>query len=424
VKYWGILGGAFLGALLASCGRSETATPVSLVPYGDLHGAQRLGNLKVLYDFKGGADGEFGTGGLIADASGNLFGTTANGGSQNSLCNGFGGCGTVYELMKSGKRYRERVLYRFQGAPDGNFPQYETLLADANGVLYGTTYIGGTGPGSQGLGAVFELTPSGRGYSEKIIYSFGSNDGGGGPLSGVISDARGNLYGTASGGPLYGNGEVYKLVPSGSSYKRKVLYAFQNNGNDGNQPWGALVRGRHGVLYGTTSAGGAYGFGTIFSLIPAQNKYTERVIYGFGTNANDGKYPLTGLSFDGRNTFYGTTSQGGATGNGTVFKLSSSRESTLYNFGAAPDGSSPESPLLLRRGELYGTTFYGGSAHLGTIYQLSLTGSEKILYSFDCGSTGVYPYAGVIADKLGHLFGATSGGCSTTRYLGAVFELH
>lgn len=435
-RYFAIcLGACFSGALLAACGANRgfspptSVAPVSALPQ-ELHRSTPSGgaSIRVLYDFSGGTDGGGPAGGLIADGNGNYYGTTNIGGAFNSFCNAYDGCGTVYELARLGKHYAEKALYAFQGPPDGVGPYSENLISDETGALYGTTYGGGdTACGSgYGCGTVFKLTHAGTAYTESILYSFAGSDGGGGPLFGLISDARGNLYGTTSGGTNYADGAVYELKRAGSSYSEHVLHVFQNDGSDGIQPSCALILDARGALYGTTTAGGAYSFGTVFKLTPSHGTYLESVLYSFGSRANDGESPWAGLLAGANGVLYGTTGQGGTTGNGTVFRLTGSRrsytESALYSFHGS-DGSFPQSPLILRHGAIYGTTFFGGAAGIGVVFKVSLTGSEKVLHSFGCGSDNGYPYAGLLPDARGNLLGTSSGGCSSSGAHGAVFEL-
>lgn len=419
-----ILGACSAGGSLQSPQSGMEAMPKLAAPQSARAPVAPRGlNDQILYSFEHGAGGDFpNDGGLVANDRGDLFGTTGAGGSYDSYCDGLQGCGTVFELVRSGKRYAEKVLWAFAGPPDGSNPYDMTLLRDRTGALFGTTILGGT----TGLGTVFALTPGGNSYTERVMYSFTANDGGGGPAGGVVSDARGNLYGTTAGfiSSLPRNGVVYELPATGGE---KVLYAFQNNGSDGTSPYGALVIGRDGSLFGTTSGGGTYGFGTIFKLSRSGSSYHERVLYSFGSNANDGKIPLAGLVADGRGALYGTTVEGGSAsgyGGGTVFELTKSgrayKERILYAFGQPPDGAAPQSTLTLKRGYLYGTTFSGGADSLGTVFRISRTGVEKILHSFAGGDDGAFPEGSVLPGESNRFFGTTvQGGDPTCTGSGA-----
>ncbi len=205
----------------------------------------------ILYSFQGGSDGADPFGRLIADTNGNLYGTTSAGGI------GSPGNGTVFELTPSGSGYLESVLYKFAGGADGSQP-CAGLIADASGNLYGTTIAGGAGNGT-----VFELT----GSTEKVLYSFKGGDGAT-PYAGLLANtATGAFYGTTYAGGAYGKGTIFELTPSGSGYAESVLYSFKG-GTDGAQPAGAPIADLSGTLYGTTQVGGKRKDGTVYKLTP------------------------------------------------------------------------------------------------------------------------------------------------------------
>ena len=252
----------------------------------------------MLYSFTG-SDGSEPFAGLIADSSGNLYGTTQSGGAS-------GGHGVVFKLSPSGT---ETVLHTFTGGSDGGIPR-AGLIADTGGNLYGTT----AGGGASNAGTVFKLSPSG---TETVLYSFTGSDGSG-PFAGLIADSSGNLYGTTqSGGASGGHGVVFKLSPGGTE---TVLYSF-TGGSDGGTPRAGLIADSSGNLYGTTQFGGpgcgGVGCGVVFKLSPSG---TETVLYSF--TGSDGSGPFPGLIADSSGNLYGTTLSGGASGgHGVVFKL-------------------------------------------------------------------------------------------------------
>jgi len=420
---------------------------------------------------------------LIADASGNLYGTTNGGGSTNSSdCNvGSCGYGTVFKLTPSGSGFTKTVLYNFCSQPnctDGANP-YAGVIEDAAGNFYGTTYNGG----ANGGGTVFKLTPSGNGYTESVLYNFCSESQGStactdgvNPQAGVIEDSSGNLYGTTNlGGTgvtlvngVFAYGTVFMLSPSGSGYNYTVLYNFCPPGGttfctDGAAPNATLVEDAAGNLYGTTVLGGTgthalecagLGCGTVFKLSPNSGSYVETVLYSFcsqgGSNCTDGGYPYTApLIEDAFGNFYGTTSSGGVNscdtpGCGTVFKLApngdgSYTESILHSFDYT-DGASPNAGLIEdAAGNLYGTTSYGGTGlswqcagcSSGTVFELSPSGNsytETVLYNFcSQGGTqctdGAVPVAGVIQDASGNLYGTTEFGGVNGIDWGTIFKL-
>jgi uncharacterized repeat protein (TIGR03803 family) len=284
------------------------------------------GTETVLYSFtggNGGTDGGFPTAGLLRDAAGNLYGTTFYGGSGNCL-DPFvliGGCGVVFKLSAMGT---ETVLYSFAGPPDGQYP-VAGLIPDAAGNLYGTTEFGGVYNGycekpnphnAYTCGVVFKLSPSG---TETVLHTFaGYPTDGGNPYAGLLRDAAGNLYGTTLNGGADGSGVVFKLSPTGTE---TLLHTF--TGPDGARPSAGLIKDTLGNLYGTTIGGGAHGQGVVFELIrcsSAPSGYEFKVLHSF-TGGDDGAYPWSGLVRDGAGNLYGTTSRGGASGNGVVFRL-------------------------------------------------------------------------------------------------------
>jgi uncharacterized repeat protein (TIGR03803 family) len=249
---------------------------------------------------------------------------------------------------------------------------------DTAGNLYGTTQNGGSGGGcSFGCGTVFKLAPAGN---ETVLHSFtGSPGDGGRPVAGLIMDTAGNLYGTtAEGGsgtctvingvPVSGCGTVFKLDPAGNE---TVLHSF-TGGSDGIQALAALIMDQAGNLYGTTELGGSFGFGTVFKLDPSGN---ETVLHTF-TGGNDGATPFfAGLIMDTAGNLYGTTFNGGASGYGTVFELDTAgNETVLHSFTGSPgDGASPPAALIMdKAGNLYGTTLIGGASGFGTVFKLTV----------------------------------------------------
>ncbi|MFZ0684142.1 MAG: choice-of-anchor tandem repeat GloVer-containing protein [Terriglobales bacterium] len=349
--------------------------------------------LTTLYSFKGGADGGspyFGD--LVLDAKGNLYGTTLAGGVAPGL-------GVVFEVTPAGK---EKVLHAFNSA-DGCSP-YAGLILDATGNLYGTTGA----CGGYGYGTVFEITKKG---TEKVLYSFTGGADGGQPFAALVRDTEGNLYGTTNVGGILGSyccGTVFEVAPSGSE---TVLHAFAG-GADGEYPVAALVRDAKGNLYSTTGQNGAYCCGTVFELTPSD---TENILFNFNYTDGTGPGPNR-LVRDAKGNLYGTTSGGGASGNGTVFELTKEgTETVLYSFTGAADGFAPYGGAIRdAKGNLYGTTFQGAGQGCntdgcGTIYELTAAGKFTVLYTFTGGLDGGNPAGGLVMDEQGNLYGTTSG---------------
>ena len=285
----------------------------------------------------------------------------------------------------------ETVIYSFQGGSDGAL-SYAPLIADSHGALYGTTIHGGIPSG--GYGTVFKLTPSGSGYSESVLYAFQGGYDGSYPFAGVIADQHGALYGTTYTGGPSGGGTVFKLTHSHSGYTKTILYGF-TGGSDGATPQGTLYMDRSGNLFGTTTNGGTTGTGVVYELTSGPSSYTFRVIHSF-QGGNDAASPQYGaLVADASGALYGTTSNGGSPQNwGAVYKLTPSgstyQESVICAF-PYPNGSHPFGGLTIdARGALYGTTTQGGPANTGTVFKLTPSGSgymQKVLYAFQAGST-------------------------------------
>jgi uncharacterized repeat protein (TIGR03803 family) len=337
-----------------------------------------------LYSFVAGNNsGAFPAARVIIGPDGSLYGTTMNGG-PGTHCNSIDGCGTVFKLSPPPTAcktalcgWNESVLYGFTGAGDGGEPGYGDLVFDQAGSLYGTTITGGVGKCNSPVetcGLVFKLTPSNGGWTESVLYTFqgGSSDGGS-PYAGVIFDQVGNLYGTTALGGQYGYGTVYQLTPSGSGWVENILYAF-HGGEDGINPTGGLIFDQSGNLYGTTSAGGQGGGGTVFMLKPSNGDWTFSVAVSFtGTGSSPG--PSDSLIMDAAGDLYGTTAVAGAYGFGSIFKLIPSNggwtETDLHDFtcdaGCYPHGSV----ISDANGNLYGTTELGGAGNGGVVFELT-----------------------------------------------------
>jgi uncharacterized repeat protein (TIGR03803 family) len=304
---------------------------------------------QVLHSFTNGGDGGTPPYTLAEDAAGRFFGTAATGGANNDgivfkfahvgssweltplysfsdqdgspgwgltlardgsiYTNGSyesvlgGPCGTALLLRPSPTPprsvfapWKETALRTYvksqDGCPTGN------LLLDSAGHIFGVTQNGG----ANGWGSVFELTQSGSGWTETILYSFQGGADGGAPYSGLIMDNAGNLYGTATAGGAVRQGTVFELSPSGSGWTQKVLYTFQG-GNDGGQPVAGLIFDNAGDLYGATASWGTGGGGTVFKLAPAGGSWTYSVLASL--TGSDG--PVASLTMDSSGKLYGTT---------------------------------------------------------------------------------------------------------------------
>jgi len=314
---------------------AEPNAPVVIGPDGSLYGTTTMGggnrgivfkltppptvcrtticpwNETVLYRFTGGEDGGNPYSPVILDAAGNIYGTTQSGGTAN--------LGVVFKLTPTGSGWTESVLYSFTGMPDGSQPE-SGLVLDAAGNLYGTTADGGAG----GSGMVFQLVPSGSGWTENVLYSFGPMDGYA-PFGSLIFDRSGNLFGTTAYS-YSGDGTVFELSPAGGGQWNFTNIQFLTSGAPGVPgAVGTLLMDNSGNLFGTTFEGGlpgcglGFGCGTIFELSPGAGGWTYNLLYQY-TGESDGGFPVDGLTRDSRGNIYGA-GWGGNSGNGVVFEL-------------------------------------------------------------------------------------------------------
>jgi uncharacterized repeat protein (TIGR03803 family) len=342
--------------------------------YGTVFELKRLsgGNFQetVLYSFSGGADGKNPYGGVTFDGAGNLYGTTVSGGS-GGVCSG-DGCGVVYKLSDSGSGWTESVLYNFTGGNDGSGPGGGVVFDNA-GNLYGTTPDGG----QFSEGVVYELSLQGSAWEQTVIHAFtGGNDGAVGSL-GLLLFAGGDFYGISEEGGAHEAGTVFQLSPvAGGKWQFTTVYAFPGAPNAG-FPYGGLITDGKGDLYGTTYYGGTGGVGTVFKLDGTAKK--ESLLYSF-EEGTDGGYPTSTLVFDAVGNLYGTTSMGGlpACDCGTVFELSPVRgqntwtETVLHRFKEKPDGGYPYYGLSSDpSGNLFSTTASGGNSEAGIVFEFT-----------------------------------------------------
>jgi uncharacterized repeat protein (TIGR03803 family) len=392
--------------------------------------------LLILYTFAGGVDGAYPHQNLVLDSLGNLYGVTEQGGTPNT-CYGGNGCGTVYQLTpQPGGYWQHTILYTFKSAHDGAQPN--GLLRDQLGNLYGTTLIGGDVYcqiefGVTGCGTVFALTsnPAGE-WNHYRLAAFHVGDGRE-PQGTLVSDVAGNLYGISYAGGTYDGGIAFKLSPApGHGWKESILHSFGGS-DDGAQPSGGLIWDEAGNLFGVTSGGNGKSVnGTVFQLSPnIDGTWKEAVIHRF--DYANGAYPTARLLIDSDGNLYGTTRYGGTKcgpeggGCGVVFELSPRNgnwpETVLYAFGWPPDGSQPETPVVMdNEGNLYGSTYGGGSSlcigqnydsvGCGTLYRLSRSENgwiETGLYSFSSkrNSTPADPGA-LTFDSQGNLYGTSA----------------
>ena len=341
--------------------------------------------LNPLYMFTGYADGGIPYSRLIFGPDGILYGTTGYGGVPGPCPPPWGGrpgCGTVFNLRPTPTRptsalspWIENVIFDFDGSTGGSNPYGGDIKFDQAGNLYGATYNGGTGCGN-GCGIIYKLTPSGGSWTETIVHTFTEGGDGLHPWSGVIIDKDGNLYGTTVYGGAYNFGTIYELSPSGSGWTETILYSF-TGGADGGNPYADLIFDPSGNIYGATTFGGSGGGGTAFSLTPSQGGWSFNTIYSFSGPA--GKFsngPFASLTMDKAGNLYGTTHADGPYFAGGAFKLTPGSGgwtyTSLHDFTNGLDGGFPRSNLIFdASGNLYGTASTGGSNNYGVIFEIT-----------------------------------------------------
>ena len=328
--------------------------------------------LSSLYAFGGGDDGAAPRTGLTFGPDGALYGTTVNGGGQNF--------GTVYKLQPPSSichsvacPWTETILHRFvAGANDGAYPS-SGVIFDVAGNLYGTTDGGGGSQfcALQGCGVVYELSPAG-GWNETLLHVFTGGTDGQSPEAGLVLNSSGDFFGTCVGGNR--GGFVYELTPSGSGWTKSFIYTF-TGGSDGYQPIGLIIDS-NGNLYGATTFGGPQGGGTVYQLSPFNGGWNYSRLYAL-LSGNPHLYgPIARLTMDAAGNLYGTTFQGGAHQAGSVFKLTPAVGSwtytSLHDFTGGSDGGNPGSRVLLdAQGNVYGTAHFGGFYSHGVAFKIT-----------------------------------------------------
>jgi uncharacterized repeat protein (TIGR03803 family) len=386
------------GILFVFCAATAIASPAQI--------------LTTLHSFNY-TDGQ-GPGAVLVQASdGNFYGTTPRGGVNDN--------GTLFKMTPSGTL---TTLHDFCAQSthgdcvDGQGPG-AALVQASDGNFYGTT----PGGGVNRAGTVFKITPNG---ALTTLHSFDGTDGAS-PAAGLVQTSGGDLYGTTYSGGANGWGTVYKITLSGTL---TTLYSFcaQSGCTDGARPGAGLVQANDGNLYGTTSSGGASGYGTVFKFTLNGTLITLNSFCSQGGCPN-GLAP-SGLVQASDGNFYAMTNRGGADNSGTVFKITPSGTlTTIYSFcslSGCADGEWPTAGLVQASdGNFYGTTQFGGTSGYGIAFKITPSGTLTTLYNF-CSqsgcSDGLYPLAGLVQASDGNFYGTTEyGGVNGNN--GTVFRL-
>ncbi|HTZ71839.1 MAG TPA: choice-of-anchor tandem repeat GloVer-containing protein [Acetobacteraceae bacterium] len=373
--------------------QAATGRQVSALPHG-FAAARPAATYTILHNFAGGtADGGGSTAEVTLDNSGNIYGTTGNGGT-------YGG-GVLFTLASDGT---ETLLHSFGGAGDGTSPDGAVTLL-ASGDIYGTTQDGGSGDN----GTLFELTAKGK---YKVLHSFATSEGS--FIRGrLVQDKAGDFFGTALFGGPSGNGSVFEYSAAGTL---TVVHGF--NGTDGQYPEHGVISDKAGDLFGVTAFGGANGEGAVYEI---SKKGKFKTLYSF-TGGADGGFLYGGLAIDSSGNLYGNTVNGGINNEGTVFELSpAGKLTTLYSFKGGADGANPEGDVLLVGKTIYSTTTSGAdpTCQCGGIYEVKSSGKAKTLQAFtDAEGDG---YSAGLTRGGSTFYGTTAGG-GANGY-GVVFSL-
>ena len=391
----------------------------------------------ILHSFMDGSDGAVPGSGLISDVAGNLYGT-----AQFSSP----GQGVVFKLSPAtGGGWTETVLYTFTGGHDGGNP-YGGVTMDSSGNLYGTTPYGGV----DNCGVVYKLTPRPIApWRISVLRSLRCNLDGANPITSLVLDSSGNIFGTATygGNSTNGGGTAFELSPTSSGlYQWTLLHTFR--GPDGDIPFAGLTLDSSGNLYGTTVGGGSNacsgGCGVVFELSQTLGVWTFKTIHQFHYMDGWGSEAL--LTIDSSGNLYGTTEAGGPisngeNGNGVVFEVSPNgaggwTEKTVYAFTGEADGSVPKNPVIFdSAGNLYGANS-GAPNYFGTIFKLTPNGSggwtESTIFDWSNSTyyQGTNPIGPIVRDAAGNIYGTNEfGGATAYEYClqgdgcGTVFEV-
>jgi uncharacterized repeat protein (TIGR03803 family) len=390
---------------------------------------------KIIYTFAGGADGADPYSDLILDAAGNLYGTTIAGGTG---CNN-SDCGTVFELTRTKDGWKHQVLYSFAGGANDGYGPKAGLVFDSSGNLYGTTVEGGiSNCYGGGCGTVFKLAPNSHGgWTESIVYKFtGINGDGANPKTDLVFDHQGNLYGTTWAGGNFtkgacdlGCGIVFKLTPNqDGTWTESIIHAFAGPSNDGSAPITPVVLDADGNIYGATRFGGTekcvaaasnIGCGAVYKLTTSPGgSWSETLLYSFHRFQGTAVFPAGGFLLEPDGKIFGTSFFGGDR-YGALFELQQTKkgweQTVLHRFYGTPDGQYPVGRLAMGpNGNLYGATVNG-------VFEVELTKGawkERVLFSFD--GTPFGPAAGPIVDSQSRVYGTALSGYP---YYGAVYEI-
>lgn len=395
---------------------------------------------RVLHTFTGGSDGATPLTGLTIDQAGNLYGTTAYGGTGACSFQQPSGCGTVFRMTLKNSAWIFFPTYSFGGwtVGDGMFPMGRVVFGP-DGRLYGTTPEGGTRANCShgsliGCGTVFSLRPQAtppptpfKPWQETVVYRFQSVPDGAAPVGEIAFDRNGNLYGATETGGSGGGGSVYELLPS-QNWSKSILYSTA----DVNEIRSGVTLDSRGNVYATTYEGGPQDDGSVFEVTRTGSGWIGSVLHSF--SGNDGLGVTAGVILDPSGNLYGATINGSPDGNAYVYELSPSAGGWTYTslYGIAQSyGGGPAANLVMdAAGNLYGTTVgdYYTQNPYGSVFKLSSSNGVwqyTELHRFTGGADGGTPHSNVVIDTAGNLYGTASAGgsgCNGTG-CGVVWEI-
>lgn len=362
---------------------------------------------RVLHRFAGGAsDGANPFGGVVEGPDGVLYGTTFLGGTAN--------LGLVFKINRDGTGFR--VLKQFAADGSEGVQPAAPLLIGRDGVLYGTTYLGG----ASRVGTIFKINSDGSGFA--LLHAFTSAGGdGANPFGRLLEGADGSLYGTTTAGGAGDIGTVFRIGRDGSGYV--VLHRFSSVGGSGNQPFAELVQGGGGLLYGTTAYGGVGDRGAVFQL--GTNGTGFNILQRFAGGSDDGSGSFGGLCIGQGGVLFGATISGGSANMGAVYRMNpdGTGYQIIHHFaGTGGEAANPYAGVIqLKDGLILGSAFNGGRTNLGAIYKLNRDGSGYSVVHHFTGANGSLPHARLMEGRDGMIYGTTASG--GTSNLGTVFKM-
>lgn len=357
----------------------------------------------VLHSFTSGADGGYIYAGPTLDAGGNLYGTTGAGGADND--------GVVYKYKTSAGTLS--ALYSFTGATDGRGLATRVIIGP-NGSLYGSDAEGGTNNHGvvynlqppQSICISFSCP-----WSETTLYTFATSSGYDTGRNDLMFDSVGNIYGAAVNGGAYGYGTIFEMTYSGGAWTKTDIFSFGASSGDGQNPSGGVVFDASGNIYVPTTAGGEYSCGVVDKLTLVSGVWTETVLYSFNCSSYNGAGGT--LVLDASGNIYGGTEFSGIGGGGCVYELTHSGVfNVLANFGGGA-GGPVQGVAMDASGTLYGTTQNDGLYEEGNIFKLTPSGggwAYTSLHDFTGGTDGGLPQGKVAISSTGVLYGTAFNG--------------